>query len=70
MLEKLTSAQARQYGYAVATALLAFAVGYDWISADKLPLWLGLLAAVFAMGATGTAALVVRKQRADGTLDG
>lgn len=69
MLEKLTSAQARQYGYSLATALLAFAVGYDWITADQLPLWLGVLAAVFAMGATGTAALVVRKQRTDGTLD-
>lgn len=70
MLEKLTSPRVRQYGYALATALLALAVGYDWISDDKLPLWLGVLAAVFAMGATSTATLVVRSQRADGTLPG
>jgi hypothetical protein len=69
MLEKLTSAQARQYFYVVSTAALAFAVGYDWIAADKLPLWLGLMAALFAISATGTAAMVVRKQRSDGTLD-
>ncbi|MCH9729819.1 MAG: hypothetical protein K0U84_09120 [Actinomycetia bacterium] len=69
MLEKLTTAKARQYFYAVTTALIAFAVGYDWISADKVPLWLGLMAAVFAIGATSTATLVVKKQRADGVLD-
>ena len=68
MLEKLTTPQSRQYGYALATALLALAVGYDWISDDKLPLWLGVLAALFAMGATSTAALVVRAQRGNGTL--
>jgi len=68
MLERFTTPRIRQYGYALATALLAFAVGYDWIAADKLPLWLGVLAAVFAMGATGTAALVVKAQRRDGTL--
>lgn len=72
MLQKLianvTSARARNYFYALATAFLAFAVGYDWIAADKLPLWLGLLAAVFAIGAGGTATVTLAKQRRDGIL--
>lgn len=68
LLKVLASARARQYLYALALALLAFAVGYEWIAPDKLPYWLGLIAAVFAMGATGTATLAVRQQRKDGTL--
>lgn len=72
MLQKLiatvTSARARNYFYALATAFLAFAVGYDWIAADKLPLWLGLLAAIFAIGAGGTATVTLAKQRRDGIL--
>lgn len=68
MLSKLTSAKAVQYFYTVALAVLAFAVGYEWIAPDKLPLWLGLTAAVFGMGATGTAAVRVHLQRKDGTL--
>lgn len=63
------TAQAREYLYAVATAVLALAVGYDWIAPDKLPLWLGLTAAVFAIGATSTAAVVVHRQRKDGTVE-
>lgn len=68
MLEKLASPRGREYLYAVATAALAFAVGYDWIAPDKLPLWLGLTAALFAIGATGTATAFVHQQRKDGTL--
>lgn len=69
MLAKLTTAQARQYLYALATAALALLVGYDIVSPDQVPLWLGFIAALFAIGATSTATLVVRKQRQDGTLD-
>jgi hypothetical protein len=68
ILRRITTAQAAQYFYTLALALLAFAIGYDWIADDKLPLWLGLLAALFGMGATGTAALRVRQQRKDGIL--
>ena len=69
MLEKLTSAKARQYFYALATAVLALLVGYGVISPEQVPLWLGFAAALFAMGATTTAAVVVHQQRKDGTLD-
>jgi hypothetical protein len=69
MLAKLTTAKARQYLYALATALLALLVGYDIIAADQVPLWLGFVAALFAIGATSTATLVVRSQRKDGTLE-
>ena len=68
-MRRLTSARARQYLYAVALAALAFAVGYDWIAPDKLPYWLGLISALLAMGATGTAAVVVRQQRRDGIVE-
>lgn len=67
MLEKLTNARVRQYFYALATAMLAFAVGYNWIAPDKLPLWLGVFAALFAISATATATVAVAKQRGDGT---
>lgn len=69
MLTHVTSPRARQYGYAVATALLALLVGYDIIAPDQVPLWLGFVAALFAIGATSTATLVVRQQRKDGTLE-
>lgn len=68
LIATLTSAKARNYLYAVATAFLAFAVGYDWITPDKLPVWLGLLAAIFAIGATSTATVTTYRQRQDGTL--
>lgn len=68
MLAHITSPRARQYLYGLATAVLALLVGYDVIADDQVPLWLGVLAAVFAAGATSTATLVVRAQRRDGTL--
>ena len=68
MLEKLTTARARQHYYSIVTAALAVLVFYDIVSADSVPLWLGLVAAVFAVSATGTAAVVTRQQRRDGVL--
>lgn len=68
LIAKLTSPKAINWFYTVACAVLAFAVGYDWIAADKLPLWLGLTSAVLGIGATGTASLRLAKQRRDGTL--
>ena len=68
MIEKLATAQGRQWLYTVVTAALAVLVFYDILSADSVPFWLGLAAALFAMSGTGTAALVVRKQRKDGIL--
>lgn len=54
--------------YTIATALLALLVGYGFIAPDKLPLWLGLVAAVFGMGATSTAGVRLYGQRRDGIL--
>lgn len=68
ILSTLISARARQYFYALATAGLALLVGYGFIAPGHVPLWLGFLAALFAIGATGTATVVVRQQRKDGTL--
>lgn len=71
MIDKLiaviASTKARLYLYSVATALLAFAVGYGVVEADKVPLWLGLFSAVGAIS-TGTAGVNLAKQRKDGTL--
>ena len=69
VLERVTTPQVRQWFYTISTAVLALLVGYDIVAAEQVPLWLGVCAAVFAISATGTAATVVRKQRADGTLD-
>lgn len=68
IIARLSSARARNYFYALSTAFLAFAVGYDWIAPDKLPLWLTLLAALFAVTSGGTATVVLSRQRKDGTV--
>ncbi|MGV0793004.1 phage holin [Mycolicibacterium sp. XJ1819] len=67
MLQKITSPKARLYLYTVATAGLAVLVGYGIVEADKVPLWLGFLAALGALG-NGTAAVAVHQQRRTGTL--
>lgn len=69
MLQNLTSSRGRQWMYSVATALLALFVGYGIIAPEHVPLWLGFVAALFAISATSTAAVVVSQQRRDGTLD-
>lgn len=71
MLDKLiatvTSPKARLWLYTVATAVLAILVGYGIVEADKVPLWLGLIAALGALG-NGTAAANIHRQIKDGTL--
>lgn len=69
MLHKLTSSGARLWLYSIATAVLAVLVFYRILSPESVPLWLALLAAIFGMGATGTAAVKVHQQRKDGTLE-
>lgn len=64
---KLTDPKTRLYLYGIATALLAILVGYGVIEADKVPLWLGLFAAVGMIG-NGTAAVNTRRQIKDGIL--
>lgn len=69
MKNVLADPKVRQYLYSTATAVLALLVGYDIVAPDQVPLWLGFAAAVFAISATSTAAVVVSQQRRDGTLD-
>lgn len=72
MLDKIiatvSGARFRNWFYGICTAFLAFAVGYDWIAPDKLPLWLGLLAAIMAIGGGTTATIKLAQQRRDGVL--
>lgn len=68
MIERITTPQARQWFYTVAAAALAVAVYYGFVHADAVPLWLGLVAAIGALG-NGGAAVVVKSQRRDGTLE-
>ncbi len=67
MLEKLTP-RVRQYGYALSAAVLSLLTGYNIIAPEHVPLWLGVVAAVFAISATSTAAVMVRDQRKTGVL--
>ncbi|MCG7610324.1 hypothetical protein [Mycobacterium sp. CnD-18-1] len=64
---KLTDPKTRLWLYTVASALLAVLVGYGVVEADKVPLWLGLFAAVGMVG-NGTAAVNTRRQIKDGIL--
>ena len=64
---KLTDPKTRLYLYGIATALLAVLVGYGAIEADKVPLWLGLFAAVGMVG-NATATVNTHRQIKDGTL--
>jgi hypothetical protein len=68
VIAALSSPRARNYFYALSTAFLAFAVGYDWIAVDKLPLWLTVLAALFAVTSGSTATVVLAQQRKNGTV--
>ncbi|MGQ9348968.1 hypothetical protein [Mycolicibacterium gilvum] len=69
MLERITSPAGRQWLYGVCFAALATLVGLNLVDPQMVPLWLDLAGAVLGIGGTGTAALVVSKQRKDGTLE-
>lgn len=45
----------RTWIYSVVTAVLAIIAAYGLISADEVPLWLTLAAALLGLGASGTA---------------
>ena len=68
MLQKITTPAIRQWFYTVAAALLAVLVFYNIVSADSVPLWLSLIAAIGAVSNT-QAAVVTSQQRKDGTLN-
>ena len=54
MMTILTPA-VRTWIYTVVTAVLAIIAAYGLISADEVPLWLTLAAALLGLGASGTA---------------
>ncbi|OHU29026.1 hypothetical protein [Mycobacteroides chelonae] len=58
----------RQWLYGISVASIAVAVGYKAIAPEHAPLWLDLAANVFGIGGTGTAGLMLNRQRKDGTL--
>ena len=63
------TAQQRNWLYGIACALLAVAVTYKLIDPAHAPLWLDLAANILGIGGTGTAAVVLKTQRADGTVE-
>ena len=72
MIERLTTPKGRQWLYGIAVVALALLGAYKIIDPAHAPLWLDLAANILGIGvptaATGTATLVVRTQRRDGTL--
>lgn len=56
------TAQQRQYLYNILTVAIPIAIAYGIIQAQHAALWLALAAAVLG---TGTAAVVLKKQRND-----
>ena len=73
MLEDKTTARQRQWLYGLAVAAVAILVTYKVIDPAHAPLWLDLFINVVGIGtpavASGTAAVVVKKQREDGTVE-
>ncbi|SDD58122.1 2 TMS Phage Holin (M2 Hol) Family [Mycolicibacterium neoaurum] len=73
MLEKNTTARQRQWLYGVALAAIALLVTYKIIDPAHAPLWLDLAVNVIGLGvptaATGTATVVLKEQRKDGTVE-
>ncbi|MGB0971624.1 MAG: phage holin [Mycobacterium sp.] len=73
MLERLTTPKGRQRLYGIAVVAIALLVTYKIVEPEHAPLWLDLAANILGLGvptaAAGTANLVVRDQRRNGTLD-
>jgi len=67
-MDKLT-AQHRNWLYGVACSTLLVLVAYNLVAPEHAPLWLDLTANILGIGGTGTAAVVLKGQRKDGTLD-
>lgn len=67
-MDKLTPAR-RQQLYYVASAALAILIAYNLVAPEHAPLWLDLAANILGIGGTGTAAVVLKGQRKDGTVE-
>lgn len=69
MLDKLTTPKARNWLYGIAAAALTAAVAYNLVAPEHVPVWLDLAANILGVGGTGTAAVVLKHQRKDGTVE-
>lgn len=67
MFDKLTPAR-RQWLYGIIVAAIALAVAYKFIAPEHAPMWLDLAANVLGLGGTGTAGVMLSRQRKDGIL--
>lgn len=63
------TARQRNWLYGIACAGLALAVPYKIVDPEHVPLWLDLAANILGVGGTATAAVVLKTQRADGTVE-
>ena len=54
-MTNLLTPAVRTWIYSVVTAVLAIIAAYGLVSADEVPLWLTLAAALLGLGASGTA---------------
>lgn len=73
MLEKNTTARQRQWLYGISLAAIALLVTYKIVDPAHAPLWLDLVVNIVGIGtptaASGTAAVVLKEQRKDGTVE-
>ncbi|WP_166905923.1 hypothetical protein [Mycobacterium sp. DL440] len=58
----------RQWLYGITVAAITVAVGYKAIAPEHAPMWLDLAANVLGISGTGTAGVMLSRQRKDGTL--
>lgn len=66
---KMPDAKVRMYIYGVIAGLLGLLVFYGLIAPEAVPIWLGFAGIVLGIAGNATAAVVVKHQRTDGTLD-
>lgn len=69
MWTKLTTPKARNWLYGIAFSGLTVAVAYNLVAPEHVPVWLDLAANLLGVGGTGTAAVVLKQQRKDGTVE-
>lgn len=63
------SAKHRNWLYGIACSLLAVAVTYKVVDPAHAPVWLDLAANILGISGTGTAAIVLKTQRAEGVIE-
>ena len=68
-MESKISPKQRQWLYGIAASALAILVVYNVVNPEHVPLWLDLAANILGVGGTTTAAVVLKSQREDGTVE-